>query len=149
ALLFLLMPSNLLQCASRPTLRRLPGASFVVLRGNRPRAISFFIVEGRRSPTGQSEEREGSSMQGTRTHHPIKRKLEGKPPAAEMAITYRPIEALKPDPSNPRGHSRKQIRQIANSIESFGFIVPVLTDADNKVLAGHGRLSACEMLGKA
>jgi ParB-like chromosome segregation protein Spo0J len=44
-------------------------------------------------------------------------------------------------------HSKKQIRQIANSIETFGFNVPVLVDADLNVIAGHGRLLACRELG--
>src|SRR5215472_11834604 len=87
-------------------------------------------------------------MQRTRTRYSIKRSRKDRPqPAAEMAITYRPIEALKPDPSNPRRHSRKQIRQIANSIETFGFNVPVLIDAEGKVIAGHGRVLACRELG--
>ncbi|HEY2538564.1 MAG TPA: DNA methyltransferase [Stellaceae bacterium] len=64
-----------------------------------------------------------------------------------MAIAYQSIDALKPDPANPRRHSRKQIRQIANSIATFGFNVPVLVDADLKVIAGHGRLLACRELG--
>ena len=55
-----------------------------------------------------------------------------------LAIAYQSIDALKPDPANPRRHSRKQIRQIANSIATFGFNVPVLVDADLKVIAGHG-----------
>ena len=55
-----------------------------------------------------------------------------------LAIIYRPIDALKPDPANPRRHSKKQIQQIAHSIKTFGFNVPVLIDAENKVIAGHG-----------
>ena len=68
-------------------------------------------------------------------------------PSFDLTVVYRRIEALKPDPANPRIHSRKQIRQIANSIETFGFNVPVLVDADDKVIAGHGRLLACRELG--
>jgi DNA modification methylase len=64
-----------------------------------------------------------------------------------MLIIYRPIDQLKPDPSNPRRHSKKQIRQIADSIKTFGFNVPVLVDADLNVNAGHGRLLACRLLG--
>jgi DNA modification methylase len=64
-----------------------------------------------------------------------------------LTITYRPIDALKPDPANPRLHSKKQIRQIANSIEIFGFNVPILIDRDGKVIAGHGRLLAGHELG--
>src|SRR5947209_2328501 len=65
----------------------------------------------------------------------------------QMLIIYRPIDQLKPDPSNPRRHSQKQIRQIADSIKTFGFNVPVLVDADLNVNAGHGRLLACRLLG--
>jgi DNA modification methylase len=64
-----------------------------------------------------------------------------------LKVIYRLIEELRPDPANPRVHSKKQIRQIANSIETFGFNVPVLVDADLNVIAGHGRLLACRELG--
>jgi ParB-like chromosome segregation protein Spo0J len=64
-----------------------------------------------------------------------------------LSVTYRPIAELKPDPATPRSHSKKQIRQIANSIREFGFVAPVLIDRDGKVLAGHGRLLACRELG--
>ena len=67
--------------------------------------------------------------------------------APRISIVYRAIDQLKPDPANPRLHSKKQIRQIANSIETFGFNVPVLVDAELNVIAGHGRLLACRELG--
>src|ERR1700730_5486928 len=66
---------------------------------------------------------------------------------SRLSVVYRRIDDLKPDPANPRLHSKKQIRQIANSIEGFGFIVPILIDRDGKVIAGHGRLLACRELG--
>jgi ParB-like nuclease domain len=55
--------------------------------------------------------------------------------------------ALRLDPQNPRLHSRKQVLQIANSIASFGFNVPVLIDAEQSVIAGHGRVLAAKQLG--
>ena len=64
-----------------------------------------------------------------------------------LVITYRRIEELKPDPANPRRHSTKQIRQIANSINSFGFNAPIAVDHDDNVVFGHGRLLACRQLG--
>jgi ParB-like chromosome segregation protein Spo0J len=67
-------------------------------------------------------------------------------PAEPLKIVYRPIEELKPDPANPRLHSRKQIRQIAKSIETFGFNVPILVGHAGNVIAGHGRLLACREL---
>jgi hypothetical protein len=61
------------------------------------------------------------------------------PGPARMLIVYRSIDELIPDPANPRRHSRKQIRQIASSIEVFGFNVPILIDRHGKVICGHGR----------
>jgi hypothetical protein len=67
--------------------------------------------------------------------------------ANSISVVYRPTEELKLNPANAREHSKKQIRQIARSIETFGFNVPVLIDADLNVTAGHGRLLACRELG--
>ena len=64
-----------------------------------------------------------------------------------LKILFRPIHEVKPDPKNPRVHSKKQIRQIAASIKAFGFNVPILTDREGNVVCGHGRLSACRELG--
>jgi DNA modification methylase len=62
-------------------------------------------------------------------------------------VSYRAIAELTLDRRNPRQHSPRQIRQIARSIETFGFVVPVLVDANLKVIAGHGRLMAAQQLG--
>ena len=59
-----------------------------------------------------------------------------------------PIDRLRPWPRNARSHSRKQIRQIAESISRFGFTNPVLIDGDNRILAGHGRVEAARELGR-
>ena len=64
-----------------------------------------------------------------------------------VSIIYRSIDDLKLDTQNPRSHRPRQIRQIGRSIEEFGFIVPILIDASDKVIAGHGRLLACRQLG--
>ena len=64
-----------------------------------------------------------------------------------LKIVYRRIDELKPDPANPRRHPKKQVRQIRNSIEVFGFVVPILIDGDGNVVAGHGRLQAAKELG--
>ena len=65
----------------------------------------------------------------------------------ELEIEYLPTSALSPYPSNARTHSKKQIKQIADSIRRFGFTNPLLIDKDNMILAGHGRLAAAELLG--
>lgn len=57
--------------------------------------------------------------------------------------------ALTPWAKNARTHSKKQIRQIADSIETFGFTNPVLIDNANSILAGHGRVKAAVLIGLA
>lgn len=64
-------------------------------------------------------------------------------------IVMRPPAALKPAARNARTHSRKQVRQIADSIQRFGFTNPVLVDADDTILAGHGRVAAAKLLQMA
>ena len=61
-------------------------------------------------------------------------------------IEMLPVSSLRPWAKNARIHSRKQIRQIADSIKRFGFTNPVLIDGDNTILAGHGRVAAAETL---
>src|SRR5437773_1284315 len=51
-----------------------------------------------------------------------------------------------PNGRNARTHSRKQIRQIADSIAGFGFVVPILIDDDGVIIAGHGRHAAAKLL---
>ena len=62
-------------------------------------------------------------------------------------FTRRPIEALAPWARNARTHSKKQIRQMADSIRKFGFTNPVLIDEAGTILAGHGRVAAAKLLG--
>ena len=68
-------------------------------------------------------------------------------PSLCLTVTDRRIEELKPDPANPRRHSKKQIRQIGESIKAFGFNVPILIDRHGNIIAGHGRWLACRDLG--
>src|SRR5262245_36749294 len=64
-----------------------------------------------------------------------------------MKIEYTPVRELRPYPNNARTHSKKQIRQIANSIAKFGFCNPVLVDDAKQIIAGHGRVEAAKLLG--
>jgi hypothetical protein len=66
---------------------------------------------------------------------------------ASPTITERGIASLKPYPGNARTHSKQQIRQIARSIERFGFTNPVLIGDDGEIIAGHGRVAAAKSLG--
>jgi ParB-like chromosome segregation protein Spo0J len=68
-------------------------------------------------------------------------------PPDGLKIVVRPLSKLKPNPRNARTHSRRQIRQIADSIAEFGFNNPVLIDEDGTIIAGHGRVEAAKLLG--
>jgi ParB-like chromosome segregation protein Spo0J len=65
----------------------------------------------------------------------------------ELSLTTTAVAQLISAPSNARTHSKHQIRQIARSIETFGFTNPVLVDRTNTIIAGHGRLEAAKLLG--
>jgi ParB-like chromosome segregation protein Spo0J len=54
--------------------------------------------------------------------------------------------ALRAHPSNSRRHPHKQIRQLARSIEQFGFTSPIIVDEKRIILAGHGRWLAAQQL---
>lgn len=70
------------------------------------------------------------------TEHALPRNIEARPPSE-----------LRPYSRNARTHSRKQIRQIADSIERFGFTNPVLVSDEGEIIAGHGRVEAAKLLG--
>ena len=62
-------------------------------------------------------------------------------------IEMLPVSALRPWAKNARTHSKKQIRQIAESIRTFGFTNPILVDGERTILAGHGRVEAAKLMG--
>lgn len=64
----------------------------------------------------------------------------------DLRIANRDPHSLKAHERNARKHSKKQIEQIADSISSFGFNVPVLVDGDSRIIAGHGRVEAAKRL---
>ena len=66
---------------------------------------------------------------------------------APIKVSYVDPSALTAAPRNARQHSERQVAQIAASINEFGFIVPIVTDEQGTVLAGHGRLAAARQLG--
>jgi len=68
-------------------------------------------------------------------------------PRAQSQIEMRDPKSLRPYAGNARTHSPKQLRQIADSINRFGFVNPILIDAEGDIIAGHGRLAAAKLLG--
>src|SRR5580704_1179723 len=69
------------------------------------------------------------------------------PPTPSLSIDYQPTTALQAYPRNARTHSKRQIRQIADSILAFGFTSPVKIDRNNRIIAGHARVEAAKLLG--
>jgi DNA modification methylase len=65
----------------------------------------------------------------------------------QLQIIHKSTEALIPYARNTRTHSDEQVAQIASSIREFGFLNPVITDGDNGIIAGHGRVMAARKLG--
>ena len=65
-----------------------------------------------------------------------------------MNIEYVNVNDLKPYERNAKIHTAEQIDHIANSIREFGWKQPVVIDADNVIVVGHGRVLAAKQLGE-
>ncbi|MEO7603095.1 MAG: ParB/Srx family N-terminal domain-containing protein, partial [Sphingomicrobium sp.] len=65
----------------------------------------------------------------------------------KLKIEYREIDILRPSDTNARTHSKKQIKQIAESITRFGFTNAILITRDGRTVAGHGRAIAAAKAG--
>jgi DNA modification methylase len=63
-------------------------------------------------------------------------------------IEYIPLGSLKPDPRNPRTHSKNQVQQIADSIGNSGYFNPILVEEDSVIICGHGRYRAAQLQGR-
>jgi site-specific DNA-methyltransferase (adenine-specific) len=56
------------------------------------------------------------------------------------------IEEVKPYAKNAKKHPTKQIKQIAESIKTFGFNQPLVMDINKVIIVGHGRYEAAKYL---
>lgn len=65
-----------------------------------------------------------------------------------LTIEDIPISQIKGYARNARTHSPAQIEQIKNSIQCFGFVIPVTLEDDGTLIAGHGRVAAAKLLGR-
>lgn len=63
-----------------------------------------------------------------------------------MNIIEMSVDELTPYENNPRNND-DAVQYVANSIQEFGFKVPLVIDKDNVIVAGHTRLKAAKMLG--
>ena len=90
-----------------------------------------------------------NSTTGRQRSRLLTRRPNGLPPwlRGDRKVIAKSIQELRPFARNARTHSKKQIRQIAASIQEFGFTNPVLIDSDGGIIAGHGRVEAAKLLG--
>lgn len=80
-----------------------------------------------------------------------------KPPTFRTALDQPdlgPIEKiatdlLRPYPGNARTHDERQLAKIRSSLETFGWMNPILAELDGTIIAGHGRWLAAKSLGLA
>lgn len=63
---------------------------------------------------------------------------------SKLKIEDVPVSDLVPYANNARIHDSHQIDELVKSIKQFGFTNPVLIDASNNVIAGHGRIEAAK-----
>ena len=57
------------------------------------------------------------------------------------------IDLLKPYANNARTHNDGQLEKIKRSLETFGWMNPILAEQDGTIIAGHGRWMAAKLLG--
>ena len=63
-----------------------------------------------------------------------------------LKIKYRSVSELVPYARNARMHDAKNVGEIAQSIQRYGFLDPISIDASGTIVWGHGRLLAAELL---
>lgn len=63
-----------------------------------------------------------------------------------MEIRDIKLSDIKPYEANAKIHSDEQVEAIANSIKEFGTVQPLVLDADNVIVIGHGRYAALKKL---
>lgn len=64
----------------------------------------------------------------------------------QIKIVMRDILELTPYENNPRDNE-EAVQSVANSISTFGFLVPMVVDGNGVIVAGHTRYAAAQSLG--
>jgi ParB-like nuclease domain len=67
---------------------------------------------------------------------------------AALVVEQVPIDALRPDPANPRRISESELEALTRSMRRYGLVQPILVRReDDTVIGGHQRLVAARRLG--
>jgi DNA modification methylase len=65
----------------------------------------------------------------------------------DLDVAWRAVEDLRPYARNVRSHPLSQLEKLAASIREFGFLIPILVDNEDRIIAGHARIEAARLLG--
>jgi len=63
------------------------------------------------------------------------------------SITEVSVDTLIPYTNNAKEHPDAQVKKIASSIKNYGWDQPIVIDAQNEIIKGHGRFQAAQQLG--
>lgn len=81
----------------------------------------------------------------------LKKTVAARPSGAaaklQLELQYLPISSVRPDATNARSHSQRQLVRLEAVVAEFGFTNPILIDETSVIIAGHARLEVAQMLG--
>ena len=80
----------------------------------------------------------------SKKHEEVVEKKEPKASLGELRVVK--IEEVLPYDKNPRKINKEGIKAVKESIEKFGYNVPIVVDSNMVVVTGHSRLMACKEL---
>lgn len=64
-----------------------------------------------------------------------------------MNVVYKKLSQITPYDKNAKKHDKTQIANVAESIKQYGFVQPIVIDADGVIVIGHCRALAAKKLG--
>ncbi|MEA2907853.1 MAG: hypothetical protein QOI12_5240 [Alphaproteobacteria bacterium] len=77
----------------------------------------------------------------------IERRGNGYPLSRDLVPQLVPVAGCKPLGRATRKHSAHQVHKLAESLNRFGFVLPILIDSQGRVVAGWGLVLAARRLG--
>ena len=63
-----------------------------------------------------------------------------------MNIEYKKLKTLTPYEKNTKKHDKTQIANVAESINQYGFVQPIVVDKNDVIVIGHCRYEAAKKL---
>lgn len=64
----------------------------------------------------------------------------------KLQVVYKTVKDITPYENNPRNND-DAVQYVRNSIEEFGFKVPIIIDKNGVIIAGHTRFKAAKQIG--